>query len=38
MDRQKVYCHWDLVRFISEKALEEHCVSVEDVMGQVILN
>ena len=33
MNKQKVYCHWDLVRFISEEALEEHCVSVEDVMG-----
>jgi hypothetical protein len=34
MDKQKVYCHWDLIRFISEEALEKYCVSVEDVMGK----
>lgn len=31
MDKQKVYCHWDLIRFISEEALEKYCVSVVDV-------
>ena len=35
MDKEKIYCHWDIIRFLKEEQVSNKCIALEHVGGKV---
>lgn len=34
MNKKKIYCHWDIIRFLEEEKVSNDCITLEHIEGE----
>lgn len=36
MNKEKIYCHWDIIRFLKEDQVSDKCIALGHVEGEIL--